>query len=140
MNPQIDIFPTAEDHAVAEKLHAEGWIQVSAKYRIIRRWAAAPPVAHSLIVPEMRDTAWGRRMAAAFKRWCASESALHREHAAWDTTLYGEQDAPRRTDAPGLLHPDVKPNPLIEERTLTIGEFKALKAQAFKARYTRHDA
>lgn len=110
------LTPTDLDLIVAKRLHAEGWIQVSARYRTVRRWTPpGPPSALTMIAPEFRGTAWGRRALRAIERDVLSDNALHAEHAGYDATISDE-------------HAGARPlNPLIEERVLTPGEFKAFK-------------
>lgn len=108
-----ELTPTDEDRAFAQQLHDEGWIQVSSRYRVVRRWTPpGPPAAMDMIAPEFRDTRWGKLAAAVIQRHVLSWNGLHQEHAS----LYAE----------GI--PCGVPNPLVEERTLTMREFKAYKA------------
>ncbi len=125
------LAPTDADIELGRQLFAEGWIQTSAKHRHIRRWAPpGPPCAADLIAPELRDTPWGRRAIAAIERWVFG--ALHVEHAPWDVTLYGPGGPPRKLLPDGTagfrLADGVVPNPLIEERTLTLRQFAGFKA------------
>lgn len=132
-----ELTPSNEDVELAERLIAEGWIQTSAKYRHIRRWKPpGPPPAEALLAPEFHDTAWGRR---ALKKLAELGWSLSSEFAAWDVTLYPHGDAPRKAP-PGevgcyALHESVEPNPLIEERTLTVTQFKAYKAAQRRRRF-----
>jgi hypothetical protein len=127
-----ELTPTDADRVLAERLIDEGWIQTSAKHRHVRRWLPGVPSTNELIAPECRDTPWGRRAMLAIERWVTSSNALHSEHAPWDVTLYGPR-GPERKAPPGEvgcyeLADHVQPNPLIEERTLTVTEFAAYKS------------
>jgi hypothetical protein len=126
-----ELQPTDADRALAVQLHDEGWIQTSAKYRHIRRWAAPPPSGFDMIAPEYRNTAWGRRAAAAIERFATSSNALHSEYQYYDVTLYPAGGPERKPDSYAWAE-DVQPNPLIEERTLSPSEFKAYKAEQRK--------
>lgn len=118
-----ELTPTTEDHELAERLLAEGWIQVSSKGRILRRWKPpGPPPPIVFLTPEILATRWGELAAAAISRHVTSYSGLHQEH----DRLYQE----------GV--PCGVPNPLVEERTLTMREFKAYKAaQRARERHAR---
>lgn len=56
-----ELTPTSDDRTLAERLVAEGWMQVSAKYRHVRRWKVAPPTPEQLINPEYHNTYFGQQ-------------------------------------------------------------------------------
>lgn len=125
---ELQVSP--EDFAYAQQLIAEGWIQTSSKFRHIRRWAPpGPPDPAQLIAPEFRDTAWGRRAIKAIKERVFG--GLHGEYPHYDVTLYPAGGCPMKAPFGEVGCYDfaegVVPNPLIEERTLTVTQFKAFK-------------
>ena len=94
-----ELAPAPEDRALAEQLIAEGWTQVSAKYRILRRWAVPVPTPEELIRPEMIGTYFGKQLVRSAK-------------------MLGDETALRCAPCGHRLY---------EERTLTVREFKAYK-------------
>ena len=92
-----ELTPREEDDALARKLVSEGWIQVSAKYRMIRRWKNPPPPPEDLVNPAWHDTFFGRR-AINILRHIGDENALR-----------------------------CAPDDMVEKRELSIREFKAYK-------------
>lgn len=92
-----ELTPTEEDRALAERLVSEGWIQVSAKYRHLRRWKTPPPTLDEMIRPEHQNSYFAKRIKERF------------------AFMYDD------------LELRCAPDDLVEERTLSPREFKAFK-------------
>lgn len=96
LTPQ-ELEPTAEDRALAEVLVAEGWTQVSSKFRMIKKWKTPPPLIEEMIKDQYRGSWWANRMADRLK------------------FMYDD------------LELRCAPADMCEERTLSVREFKAYK-------------
>lgn len=59
---EIEVLP--EHKALAERLVTSGWIQISSKYRRIRRWKSTPSI-EEIIRPEYLHTYFAEQM----KKW-----------------------------------------------------------------------
>lgn len=57
-----EIEPSAEDLAEGRRLVAEGWRSVSNKFRILRRFKPGVPSAREMILPEWRNTPFGKEL------------------------------------------------------------------------------
>lgn len=93
-----ELKPEAADHELAKQLVAEGWLQTSAKYRMIRRWVHAPPKIEDMIKEEWARSWWADRLVEHYK------------------SLFG-----------GDLELRCAPLHMVETRTLSMREFRAFK-------------
>ena len=92
-----ELAPGPDDVALAAELVAGGWVQVSAKHRILHRWKTPPPAITDLIAPAFRGTYFEQR-ASRMSNMLVGEGAM-----------------------------SIAPRELVEERVLSPREFKAFK-------------
>jgi hypothetical protein len=64
-----EIDPTNEDLVLGKKLVDEGWLSTSARYRTIGRWRNHPPKIVEMLLPEYRDSPFGRYFIARYGEW-----------------------------------------------------------------------
>lgn len=67
---------TPEAEAAAAELLAGGWISVSTKYRMMRRWAIKPPSPTDVLTQEAIDGPFGALLLEHVKRLFSNETAL----------------------------------------------------------------
>lgn len=95
---ELQISP--EDRALAEELVTGGWIQISHKYRELKRWHpdVTVPTPEEMVAPE------------------------------WRGTYFGQQALRCVAGAVGEYALRMAPEEMVERRTLTVTQFKAFKA------------
>jgi hypothetical protein len=83
-----ELTPTPADLTFAEQLVAEGWLQVSAKHKLVARLPDDFPSADDLLRPEWHNTVHGDE----FRRWWAMHRRMaHRSSMARTKTLTTKQ-------------------------------------------------
>lgn len=97
--PPEEVDPTPADITLGEQLVAEGWMSTSTRHRTIARWKNQPPKIEDMLLPEYRDSPFGRRFIARYGEW------------------YG----------PSLRDSNPEFEPFIERRKLTLPQFRAFK-------------
>ncbi len=93
-----EVIPTPEDRAYAELLLSQGWVQVSHKYCMLRRWKVPPPKPEQMLRPEFMNTYAGKEALRILRNLVDGDMFLR-----------------------------TAPNDLVEDKTLSVPEFKAYK-------------
>lgn len=97
--PPEEVDPTDADLVRGKQLVDDGWLSTSTRHRTLARWKNQPPKVEDMLLPEYRDSPFGRCFIARYGEW------------------YG----------PSLRDNKPEFEPFIERMTLTLPQFRGFK-------------